>query len=87
MPSFTLDETAKLLKTEEDEVLMTNTICQMMFVSGETVEPSPETSMLVEQIVQQQVMEMVSRLAPPYSEPRLTARPAARLYCLVYAPR
>jgi hypothetical protein len=30
-----------------------------MFVSGETGEPSPETTMLVEAIVQQQVMEMV----------------------------
>ena len=35
---------------------------QMMFVSGETVEPSQETTMLVEQIVQQQVMEMVSSI-------------------------
>ncbi|KIW05679.1 uncharacterized protein PV09_03542 [Verruconis gallopava] len=34
-------------------------IQQMMFVSGETGEPSPETTMLVESIVQQQVMEML----------------------------
>lgn len=32
---------------------------QMMFVSGETAEPTPETTMVVESIVQQQVMEMV----------------------------
>jgi hypothetical protein len=30
-----------------------------MFVSGETAEPSTETTTLIEQIVQQQVQEMV----------------------------
>ena len=34
-------------------------IKQMMFVSGETQEPAPETTTLVEQIVQQQVKELV----------------------------
>ncbi|KAF2436012.1 transcription factor spt3 [Tothia fuscella] len=34
-------------------------IQQMMFVSGETAEPAPDTTTLVEQIVQQQVMEML----------------------------
>ena len=34
---------------------------QMMFVSGETIEPSPETTTLVEQIVQDQVQSMVGR--------------------------
>lgn len=38
---------------------LTKQITQMMFVSGETVEPSPDTTTLVEQIVQQQVQEMV----------------------------
>lgn len=32
---------------------------QMMFVSGETAEPAPETTSLIEGIVQQQVIEMV----------------------------
>lgn len=32
----------------------------MMYVSGETVEPSPETTGMVEEIVRQQVIEMVS---------------------------
>ncbi|KAF4300678.1 Transcription initiation factor IID 18kDa subunit [Botryosphaeria dothidea] len=32
---------------------------QMMFVSGETAEPSAETTTLIEQIVQQQVQEML----------------------------
>lgn len=34
---------------------------QMMFVSGETAEPSAETTYLIEEIVREQVVEMVSR--------------------------
>lgn len=33
---------------------------QMMFVAGETGEPSSETTTLIEQIVHEQVIEMVS---------------------------
>jgi transcription initiation protein SPT3 len=36
----------------------------MMFVSGETVEPTTETTLLVEQIVQQQVKELVCHSTP-----------------------
>jgi hypothetical protein len=32
---------------------------QMMFVSGETADVAPETTSMIEFIVQQQVMEMV----------------------------
>ena len=32
----------------------------MMYVSGETAEPSAETTGMVEEIVRQQVIEMVS---------------------------
>lgn len=35
---------------------------QMMFVSGETAEPSTETTTLIEEIVRQQVIEMVGRI-------------------------
>ena len=35
-------------------------IRQMMFVAGETGEPSSETTTLIEQIVHEQVIEMVS---------------------------
>ena len=35
-------------------------IAQMMYVSGETAEPSHETTGMVEEIVRQQVIEMVS---------------------------
>lgn len=35
-------------------------IAQMMFVSGETAEPSPETTWMIEEIVREQVLEMVS---------------------------
>ena len=35
-------------------------IIQMMFVAGETGEPSSETTTLIEQIVHEQVIEMVS---------------------------
>ena len=37
-------------------------IQQMMFVSGETGEPSPETTGIIEEIVRGQVIEMV----PPF---------------------
>lgn len=33
---------------------------QMMFVSGETAEPGPETTWMIEEIVREQVVEMVS---------------------------
>ena len=33
---------------------------QMMFVAGETGEPSSETTLLIEQIVHEQVIEIVS---------------------------
>jgi Transcription initiation factor IID, 18kD subunit len=35
-------------------------VLQMMFVSGETAEPSPETTWMIEEIVREQVLEMVS---------------------------
>jgi hypothetical protein len=41
---------------------LTNCYEQMMFVSGETAEPSTETTGLIEDIVRQQVVEMVSLL-------------------------
>lgn len=34
----------------------------MMFVSGETAEPSAETTGMIEELVKQQVVEMVSLL-------------------------
>ena len=34
---------------------------QMMFVSGETGDPSPETTGMIEEIVRQQVVEIVSK--------------------------
>jgi transcription initiation protein SPT3 len=38
----------------------TNDNTKMMFVSGETAEPSPETTTLIEDITRQQVVEIVS---------------------------
>lgn len=39
----------------------------MMFVSGETGDVSPETTSMIENVVQQQVMEMVRDLCITYS--------------------
>lgn len=39
-------------------------VFQMMFVSGETADVAPETTSMIEFIVQQQVMEMVRCLPP-----------------------
>ena len=46
------------LPSYQDE--LTYAIEQMMFVAGETGEPSSETTTLIEQIVHEQVFEMVS---------------------------
>lgn len=40
----------------------TNVLCKMMYVSGETAEPSVETTSMIEDIVRQQVIELVSLL-------------------------
>lgn len=56
-PTFQLDLEPS---TEEDTHLLTHvTISQMMFVSGETAEASPETTTIIEEIVHTQVIEMV----------------------------
>lgn len=39
--------------------ILTESIKQMMFVSGETAEPSIETTGIIEDIVRQQVIELV----------------------------
>ncbi|KAJ9283872.1 hypothetical protein DTO021C3_8556 [Paecilomyces variotii] len=55
-------ENAEDAETMRDfEARLTDAIKQMMFVSGETAEPSIETTTLIEDIVRQQVIEMLSR--------------------------
>jgi len=44
----------------------------MMYVSGETGEPSVETTGIIEEIVRQQVIEIVSK---PSSYPKTTPEP------------
>jgi len=46
---------------EEFKERLTYSIEQMMFVSGETAEASPETTGMIEEIVRAQVIEMVSK--------------------------
>ena len=46
------------------ERFRTDTIPQMMYVSGETGEPSVETTGIIEEIVRQQVIEIVSSDTP-----------------------
>jgi hypothetical protein len=48
---------------------LTNHVKQMMFVSGETAEASPETTGMIEEIVRQQVIEMVSSCLFPQAAP------------------
>ena len=52
----------KFLKIIKETKLMPQFILQMMFVAGETGEPSGETTTLIEQIVHEQVYEMVCYL-------------------------
>ena len=49
----------KTIKEWESE-RYADTLTKMMYVSGETAEPSAETTGMVEEIVRQQVIEMVS---------------------------
>ena len=55
-----INDAIKANQKEEWKDLMTNMIIQMMFVSGETGEPSIETTTIIEEIVREQVVEMVS---------------------------
>lgn len=51
------------MSVEEYEYLLTEAIIpQMMFVSGETAEPSTETTTIIEEIVHTQVVEMVCHI-------------------------
>lgn len=48
--------------TEECNGRLMQVLSQMMFVSGEQAEPSAETTYLIEEIVREQVIEMVSTI-------------------------
>ncbi|CAG8893540.1 unnamed protein product [Penicillium egyptiacum] len=51
-------------RTEKGNIFegsFTNDNIEMMFVSGETAEPSPETTTLIEDITRQQVVEILTR--------------------------
>ena len=58
---------AELYDVEEHDekaewrMLMHGMITQMMFVSGEEAEPSVQTTTIIEEIVREQVVELVSR--------------------------
>ncbi|RAH80676.1 TFIID-18kDa-domain-containing protein [Aspergillus japonicus CBS 114.51] len=54
-------EDADVESEEQFRDRLTNTWRQMMFVSGETAEPSVETTTLIEEIVRQQVVEILAR--------------------------
>lgn len=47
------------LPEQEYREELADIIAKMMFVSGETAEPSPETTTIIEEIVHTQVVEMV----------------------------
>jgi hypothetical protein len=59
-PSGFGEKMIRFVWTKADEVN-----AKMMYVSGETAEPSTETTGMVEEIVRQQVIEMVRSLLPP----------------------
>ena len=54
---------AEVTRGYREHVLIPEISAQMMFVAGETSEPSSETSLLVEQIVNEQVQEMVGLMS------------------------
>lgn len=50
---------------EEFKLRLIHLLNQMMFVSGETAEPSAETTWMIEEIVREQVLEMVCPSTTP----------------------
>ena len=59
-PDEELAEGSKEIAEGYKRIVLIPEIRQMMFVAGETGEPSSETTTLIEQIVHEQVIEMVS---------------------------
>lgn len=55
---WNMAETGQTMKDFKEELILF--LLQMMFVSGETGEPSAETTGIIEEIVRQQVVEIVS---------------------------
>ncbi|OQE47044.1 hypothetical protein PENCOP_c001G03348 [Penicillium coprophilum] len=69
-PVTDTDPSEPIIESQEDHEIekekisggpFTNYSNKMMFVSGETAEPSPETTTLIEEITRQQVIEILSR--------------------------
>lgn len=57
------DDDGNIKESKEDfKKRLLKTLSQMMFVSGEQAEPSAETTYLIEEIVREQVIEMVSEI-------------------------
>lgn len=67
-------------------VTITDSIQQMMYVSGETTEPSVETTGIIEDIVRQQVIELV-RVFPRNSSTKSTANLSQLKNCTELASR
>jgi transcription initiation protein SPT3 len=69
--------------TESFRIRLTESIRQMMFVSGETAEPPVETTGIIEDIVRQQVIELVGSpivfVSIRYSKPLLSSELARSL--------
>lgn len=69
-PSLTQEPDLFHIDDELDESVedfkgrLTNILGQMMYVSGETAEPSVETTSIIEDVVRQQVIELVSPRVP-----------------------
>ena len=59
-----LEDPPKSSAKETGRNWLTGVISKMMFVSGETAEPSIDTTGIMEEIVQQQVKEMVGPCVP-----------------------
>ncbi|XHG07108.1 hypothetical protein AWENTII_010268 [Aspergillus wentii] len=56
-----VDQASAIETLQMFRITLTHLLHQMMFVSGETAEPSIETTSLIEEIVRQQVIEILTR--------------------------
>ena len=72
------DVAPERLEKVEWRWLMHHLIQQMMFVSGEEAEPSVHTTTIIEEIVREQVIELVSRSHSVYELNLVTLCPVLR---------
>ena len=64
---FVTSSDGRFMSEKTKRIYLIDAFQQMMYVSGETAEPSVETTGIIEDIVRQQVIELVCQLTILYN--------------------